>query len=126
MFNSELNNTLTYVKEGMDVYDLNNEKVGTVRIVQIGDENPNSPVTETVTGATPRMRDDSLIEEVAESIFATDDFPQQIRNHMRRYGYIRIDAGILRADMYASGDQVASVGDGRVELNVSAEDLHYR
>jgi hypothetical protein len=126
MFNSELNNALTYVKEGMDVYDLNNEKVGTVNMVQIGDENSATSDTETVTGTAPQMRTNSIIEDVAGAIFDTDDFPQQIRNHMRRYGYIRIDAGILRADMYASGDQVASVGDGRVELNVSAEDLHYR
>jgi hypothetical protein len=126
MFNSELNNALTYVKEGMDVYDLNNEKVGTVRTIQIGDEDPTTSDTRTVTGAAPEISNNSFVEDVAAALFDTDDFPQQIRNHMRRYGYIRIDAGILRADMYASGDQVASVGDGRVELNVSAEDLHYR
>jgi hypothetical protein len=123
MFDSQSNNALTYVKQGMDVYDMNNDKIGTVDYVRMGDENPNTPGTDTVTARNAPMRDDSLIEEVAEAIFDTDDFPQVLRNRMLRYGYIRIDTGLLRADCYAMGDQVMSVSDGRVDLSITADEL---
>lgn len=123
MFNAEADNALTYVREGMDVYDINHEKIGTVNHVRMGDENPNTPGTETATASSAPLQNESLVAEVADALFDTDDFPQVLRSRMVRYGYLRIDTGLLRSDCYATADQVLSVTDGRVDLNITADEV---
>jgi hypothetical protein len=40
-----------------------------------------------------------------------------------RYGFIRIDEGALRSECYVLPDQIASIHDGEIHLNVDDDEL---
>jgi len=118
------NNILTQVYEGMDVYDREGKKVGKVEYIQIGDENPASPGSETTTARDPNnFMEDTFVENVAEAFVGKDNIPDTIRNRMIRQGFIRIDTGMLSADRYALSEHVASVDEDRVRLRVANDEL---
>ncbi len=107
----------------MDVVDIEGKHVGKVSYVQFGDEDPTNPALQTVTGAAPRDRDDSLVDEVARALVGEGDVPESLRGQLLRYGFIRIDSGFLRRDRFATADQIVRVVDGTVGLNVRGEAL---
>lgn len=112
------------VHEGMTVYDQDHNEIGTVDQVQFGDENPHQPGAETAT-VHPAQRDtpDSFIDHLVD-VFRADDIPEEMRSHLVRHGFIRIDApGLFNADRYVVADQIASVADDEVVLNVSKTEL---
>ena len=112
------------IREGMEVYDINGDKIGTVDYVQFGDEDVTTPGAETQTAADPAMhRDDSLMENIAEAFTADNDLPEQLAAQMIREGYIKIGTGILRSDRYALMSQVASVTGERIDLNIDKDTL---
>lgn len=118
------NNILTQVYEGMDVYDREGKKVGKVEYIQIGDENPASPGTDTVTANDPNnFMEGTFLEDVAEAFEGENEIPDTIRDRMIRQGFIRIDTGMLSADRYALSEHVSSVAEDRVNLRVSNDEL---
>jgi hypothetical protein len=117
-------NILAKVHEGMTVYDYNGDSIGTVSFVQMTDELPGQPGPETAgETASESIYDDSFIEDVAEVFTGESDLPDELRSKLLHEGYIRIDIGILRSDRFATADQVASVSDEEVHLNVDADSL---
>ncbi len=118
------NNILSQVYEGMDVFDREGKKVGRVEYIQIGDEDPASPGTETATARDPnKFMDDTVLDDIAEAFVGDNDIPDTIRSRMIRQGFIRIDTGMLSADRYALSEHVASVDEDRVNLRVSNNEL---
>jgi hypothetical protein len=118
--------SLSGVKEGMRVHDVNDQDVGKVRFVKMGDESPRTPGAETATiSGAERIRDESLVEEVAETIVPNDaeDLPVEMRERLIREGYIRIDTGFLRADRFVTPSQIASVADDMVMLSITKDTL---
>jgi hypothetical protein len=118
-------NTLIHkIHEGMVVYDQEQNEIGTVDYVQFGDEDPLQPGVETAT-VNPAQRDtrDSLLENIID-VFRPDDIPEVLRDRLLRYGFVRVDApGLFNADRYISPDQIQSVTENRVMLNVSKSEL---
>lgn len=111
------------IHEGMSVYDLNEDKIGTVSYIQMTDENPNQPGPETATPSEMREPGEgSLVREVAEA-FVDDELPEEVQRKLLREGYLRVDIGILRADRFVTPDQISHVSDENVYLSVMSDDL---
>jgi len=115
---------LQSIREGMEVYDIQGDKVGHVEYVQFGDEDVTTLGTDTQTAVDPALRrDDSLMENIAEALTPDNDLPEQLASQMIREGYIKIGTGMLRSDRYALMSQVASVTAERVDLNAHKDAL---
>lgn len=118
-----MENLLAQVREDMTVYDSKGDKVGTVKTVQLGDEDLAEPGAETATSQKAEVGGNDLVEEVAEALTFKDEIPEEIQNRLRRYGFIRVDAGLLRSDRYVSAEQITNVDGDRVELNATKDEL---
>ena len=118
-----MDHQLTDIREGMDVYDMGGDKIGTVEYVQFGDEDPTKPGAETQTGTSYEARGDTFVDDIAEALAPSDRLPETIRARMRRHGFVRIDTGLLSKDRIFMLDQVASINDDGVRLRVSRDEL---
>lgn len=99
----EANALLLGIREGMSVFDLKDNKVGTVKHIQFADD----------TTDEAALISDPLVLEA----------PEPVRSRLLRSGFIRIDAGLLRRDRYAIADQIDRVQDDRVQLYVTRDEL---
>jgi hypothetical protein len=93
---------LSRVEEGMDVFDRDGRKIGIVKYIQNGL---------------------GLVEEVSDSPALPSNAPLQICRQLMQRGFIKIKAGLLVSDRFATADQVERVEDDRVALNVSDDEL---
>lgn len=120
-------NVLAQIQDGMTVYDFDGESIGTVNYVQMSDELPDKPGPETegTTAAEP-YRQRNLLDDIAEVFVDDDGLPVEVKQRLLHEGFIRIDVGILNADRYATPDQIASVSDEDVHLNVNTDELILR
>jgi hypothetical protein len=132
--NSDINDTtgrgsiLSLIHEGMDIYDVQNNRIGTVDFVHFGaasetqQELGTGPATATAADS-PRIRDDSIIDNIAEAFFPKE-VPEQLQEKLLLTGYVRMDAaGIFAADRFILPDQITSVSGDRVQLSVSGDQL---
>lgn len=105
------------VEEGMNVYDRNKEKIGTVETLRFGDE-------AAAHGQAPEgFRDHSLIGNLAEAIWP-DDMPEGERAILLSEGYMILDAdGLMARDRYIRPSQIAAVDSDGVHLAVRRQDL---
>ena len=117
---------LNEVKEGMRVYDRDDNDIGTVRQVFLGavsnttHERGKGPAT----APDPEMRDESLFDNLAEAFSADDPLPEALRGRLLREGFICIDAaGLFASDRFATSDQIESVSDDAVRLNLTKDEL---
>ena len=111
------------VKEGMEVFDKSEKKVGKVESLFMGARADSQGAGgEPAYGTGPETtEDDALITSVARAF--DDSMPAVLRNRMRTNGFIRIRGGLLKGDRYALREHVAAVAGDRVILNVRAEEL---
>jgi hypothetical protein len=119
------NEMLMQIHSGMKVYDRNEHEIGTIEDVQFTDEDPTQPgpetATETIDKISPERND--LVEGIAKVIAGDNGLPEELREKLLRDGYIKIDTGLLRRDVYALPDQVSSVSDDNVYLQVTRDEL---
>jgi hypothetical protein len=116
------------IREGMDVFDSNNNRIGSVEFVHFGaasgvdQELGTGPAT--VTPADdPQMRRDTFIDNIAEAFYPTD-VPDVVRNKLLLNGYVRLDAaGLFAADRYIMPEQIAGITSDGVRLNVTRDEL---
>lgn len=116
--------SLRGIREGMKVFDRQQEKIGEVEYVKFGDDDPSTPETE-ASGISPIQTDrrDTLIDNIAEA-FRTDELPEEVREKLLLQGFIRIDAdGLFAADRYVTPDQIGGVTEDGVTLTVSKDEL---
>lgn len=105
------------VREGMNVYDRDNDKIGTVETVRFGDE------AVARDDSREGYRDDGLIGNLAEAMWP-DDMPDAQRAILLSNGYLVLDAdGIFASDRYIQPEQIADVMADGIRLNVSRSDL---
>lgn len=127
LFDKSTRNTiLDQVHEGMHVHDSHGDDIGTVRKLFLGvvsdemHERGKGPAT----APDPEMRDDSLIDNLAKAFSADDPLPEALRGQLLRQGFIRIDtAGLFESDRFATPDQIESVSDDTVRLNLTKDEL---
>jgi len=119
------------ITEGMNVYDSDGDRIGKVRSVRMGG---NDPVDAGRQANEARGNNSdpnaggyvtTLINGVEET-FASDgnDLPEEERQNLLNKGYIQIDSsGFFAADRFATADQIARVDGNDVYLNVDRDDL---
>jgi L-alanine-DL-glutamate epimerase-like enolase superfamily enzyme len=123
---SSTNDTiLNRIREGMSVYDLSGEKVGTVREVYFGTGAGFEATPQTAHDPDTGMDNGNPIYTVLESIFGSDDdLPDTLRNRMFHDGFIRINTdGIFASDRYALTEQISEALGDDVQLTVNYDEL---
>ena len=134
---SDENTPLMGVIEGMNVYDSDGNRIGTVRRLRMGGNDPVDAMRQSNEAVGPRNTDDpglgadlgdyatTLIEDVGDT-FTTDgdDLPEEERENLLNKGYIQIDSsGFFTADRFATAEQIARVEGDNVYLNVDRDAL---
>jgi hypothetical protein len=119
------NEMLMQIHTGMKVYDRNEHEIGTIEYVQFTDEDSDSPGPETATETADKTSPDrnGFMETIARAIDGGDDLPEELRQKLLREGYIKIDTGILKSDVFALPNQVSSVSDENVYLEATRDEL---
>ena len=118
-----MTNVLEEIREGMKVTDSTGERIGTVEWVHFSDEDPTTPEAEVATPGRTGGSDPSVIDVITNA-FRVDDVPEELRERLLRRGFVRIDAsGIFAADRYVLPEQIDTVGDDEIVLNVDRESL---
>jgi hypothetical protein len=123
------NSLLNAIREGMEVHDSTGDRVGTVRRVQMGGNDPIDAQEQAreagPTNTEPNSYDATLIGDLAQAFTGSrDGIPDEVRLDLERKGFIEIDSsGILTPDRYAAADQIARVEGDDVVLNVSVDAL---
>ena len=126
--NEDYPNILELVKEGMEVYDRDNDHIGVVEDVFMGTENRveeetgTGPATSNV-GTGSGFPDNTLLEEIADVLSVEDEMPEVVIDRLRQSGFIRVDAGIFDEDLYVVPSQIGSVEGDKVTLRVDKDDL---
>jgi len=108
---------------GMKVFDSQHRRIGVVDDFKYSDEDPNVPGPE-APGINPidMRRRDSIVDNIVEA-FRPGELPEEIRERLLNEGYVRLDAdGLFAADRYILADQIASVADDEITLNVASKD----
>jgi sporulation protein YlmC with PRC-barrel domain len=118
-----MKNLLTQVHKDMSVYDRTGKKIGSVENVQFGDEDLERPGVETSTAQALNATGNDLVEDLAKALKTEEQVPLELRKRLLRYGYIKVDTGILKSDRYASADQIARVTADRIDLDVTMNEL---
>ncbi len=119
------NDMLLQIQTGMKVYDRNKDEIGTIEYVQFTDEDPDSPGPETATSTLDKTSADrnSFMDSIVRAVDGGDDLPDEVRQKLLRDGYIRIDTGILKSDVFALPQQVSSVSSEKVYLEATRDEL---
>lgn len=115
--------SLRHVEEGMKVYDRERHEIGTVDYVRFGEDDPSTPDIEAASLSAEPETEHSLLDDVARA-FVGDELPDEIRQRLLQQGFVRLDAaGLFSADRYIAADQIASVSEEGLTLNVSKDEL---
>jgi hypothetical protein len=123
---AKLRSLLRNIHEGMEVFDSNGDKVGTVDDLYFGADSDDMARhgAGAATAPDPSMRSETLVEDIADALFGNDNLPEEMRQRLLNNGFIRVDgSGFLASDLYVLPEQIASVDDDDVHLNVTREGL---
>lgn len=124
-FSQQQPGVLAQIRQGMDVYDRANNKIGTVQDIQFG-ESSQQAFNEgegAATAQTHGVWKGTWMGNLMSSLFP-DDVPDVLRDRLIRHGYIQVDTGGLTdRDRYAMPDQIAAVSGNKVTLNVLGDQL---
>jgi hypothetical protein len=117
---------LKNIREGMEIHDSQEHKIGTVKEVYFGasSDEMEDHGAGAATAPNPNLRKDTLVDDIARGIFDTDDLPEEVRQRMINEGFVRVDpTGLFKGDRYVLPEQIAQVHEGHVHLNVKLDDL---
>ncbi|MBI5959465.1 MAG: hypothetical protein HY866_12065 [Chloroflexi bacterium] len=101
------------IHPGMEVYDLDNNKIGIVKYVKL----PEGYILDVDT-----MGDDTLRNVVA-ALTTAAHIPVETREQILQSGFVRLDTGLLHADRYITPDQIRDVFTERIRLRVTRDEL---
>jgi hypothetical protein len=115
-FEMQDNNLLTYVREGMKVYDVEGNEIGTVEEVYFGSGG--------VTADLPETYDNDILDIIKSAFGGDYNIPDEIKERLIRKGYVRIDGmGLLDRDRFVMPEQIAHVSDEGVRLRTDDDQL---
>ena len=117
--------TAALVREGMEVYDVDNQHVGTVDMVHSGEVTPAAEAAGLGPGqpSTDAAPSGSLVGDVL-GLFNPVDTSETAESRLLQKGFVRIGrSGLFSSARYVTLDQVAAVEGDRVLLNVRGENL---
>jgi hypothetical protein len=116
---------LLQVRQGMEVYDEHNHKIGTVDFVKFGDGTVDVDDTAEIT-VEARERSE-LYEHRMETLMLELDsanyIPEELHERMANEGFVRLDTGLLHQARYILPEQIQSVGRNRIQIEGTRESL---
>lgn len=95
-------NVMQSIREDMAVFGQDGKRIGNVKYVQFSDGADDVP---------PDARD------------RLAHIPTAVQSRLFNTGFIQIDCGLLQPDCYATPDQIASIQEDGVRLNVGRDQL---
>ncbi len=105
---------LGLVRQGMDVYDADNNKLGTVKRVYMGGGNDPADVQRqrrdagVDQDAGPREADSTFLGDLFDAFTPDRGMPDELRQKLERDGFIEIDSGgLFSRDRFATPDRIA-------------------
>jgi hypothetical protein len=101
------------IHPGMEVYDLEDNKIGTVKYVKF----PEGYVID-----VDSLGDDTL-RHVVVALNSSPHIPVETRECLLQDGFVRLDTGLFRADRYIAPEQIRDVSGERVWLRVTRDEL---
>lgn len=121
---------IAQVREGMEVHDSGGAKVGSVKQVQMGGNDPVDGARQAAeAGPTESDREaggfaGTAITSLAETVAGdADDLPEEASRRLISKGFIEIGGGLFTPSRYATADQIASVSGDNVTLSVGEDAL---
>ncbi len=121
MFERPGENPLIHVHQGMRVFDVDGNEIGTVEHIYLGQKT--RPDTDRLSGSMEQVSEelevegDRVIVEGFPDILDAHNIPADILDRMLHEGYILVDPnGPLGAIHYILPDQIASVSEEGVHL----------
>jgi hypothetical protein len=110
----ERRSPLVNVREGMKVYDIGGDQIGTVQEVYFGSG-----------GVTARDESpDNNILDIIETVFGnTYNMPDEVKQRLIRKGYVRIGGGLLTADRFILPEQISAVSDDSIRLRAEDDEI---
>jgi hypothetical protein len=121
---------LLRVKEGMKVFDSDNNEVGKVDFIRFGevsDEALDRGRGPAGTSDETLGEEEGILEDFAFGGAGTPEEIKEaelIRARMLRSGYIRINAsGLFASDRYVLPENIASIDDESIKLNIHKDKL---
>ena len=126
------NDLLTRIEEGMEVYDIEDKKIGEVETIYFGevDQERERRGERPATASTPEIpsAEHPLVDFAFGGAFSSDEEEEEgvelIRARLQREGFVKIDgSGLFGRDYYAMPDQIASISGDHVRLRVSKDEL---
>lgn len=101
------------IEEGMEVYDSEGVRIGTIEAFRLGEGMTSAGQTDIVT----------IAEIVAETIGTRKELPTVLYNRLYADGFAYVPRGILRPDVLIFPDQIDSIEDEQIYLNVERGEL---
>jgi hypothetical protein len=116
---------LEEIQEGMSVYDANNEALGTVDYVYLGEVSPQAAEQGEAQGTVTPFHDpaDEFVGMVQRG-FGKDNLPRELQERLLLTGFIHVNVpGLLTHNRYVLPDQISQVTDKSVVLRATREEL---
>lgn len=109
----EAHDQLNYITNGMDVFDVNGKRVGTVQHIYSGNDMvlTNNPDMQTVRA------------ELQEALGGEKDFPTPVYSRLYRYGFLHVRRGLFLPDVFIVPQQIDDVEEASLYLNVPIDEL---
>jgi len=122
MTNMERDNAiLSNIEEGMDVYDSEDSKVGTVDAVHFGEGHDSAG-----TGAAGREDTNPVTQFVADMFDTRDNLPEELQGKLLRHGFVTVNANPLTRTVFFIPENIQRVEDDAVYLNKPEDEVIYR
>lgn len=106
-------NYLNEIVEGMEVFDRDAARIGVVKALHFGE---GSVLTSNVDIV-------SMSESILEVIGEHSDLPTVLYARLYEEGFIYVSRGLLRRSVLVFPDQIDTVSENAVYLNLDQEDL---
>jgi hypothetical protein len=120
-------NILTRIREGMEVYDRDGKRVGTVQQVymgSVGDQAVESGGQPTTVSRADVQDATGFPDNLLTGLTRDRDLPETVRGRLLHDGFMRVDGhGLLSSGRLVERDQIESVSGDRVTLNAAEADL---
>jgi hypothetical protein len=122
---------LARIREGMPVYGPDGQRLGSVRTVQLADDNDPVDVREERLDARDEERPSDTrssgawtpLEVFRELFVDVSPVPDELQRRLQREGFVEIAGGLAHPRRYALASQVDRVVDGDVILGVAGDAL---
>jgi hypothetical protein len=109
----EAHNQLNYIINGMDVFDVNGKRIGSVEYIYHGKD----------TTLTDNPNIETLQAEMHEALGGTKDFPYPVYSRLYHYGFIRVGRNFFQSDIFVVPQQIDDIEEASVYLNAATDAL---